>query len=232
MPQAETQQGENEVGRQISRSDLGAAVLKGIQDARRIHRKISRRRFGQAPESWIASILARRLAKASGCGIELEARVAEIMDAAGARTRGRIPAKLRHTGRFDIVVWWKSRDTPRALIEVKQRVRKGAIPSLVKDAKRILTALHRGSATSDLDWGCLAFYCHSSPRGSKDRKAARRELEETLRVLRDRVAQLDRDKAFVVRLHEERKMEEDSTKDDIRYGRACCISIRRNPSAG
>lgn len=221
------------MGKQISRSNLRVAVLAGIRDAYRLHKKTSKRRFGFAPEYWVTSMIARRLGKAApGCGVELEASVREIMEQAKAKLPGRVPGWLRIGGRFDIVLWWKSKAVPRALIEVKHPVRKGAIPSVVKDARRLLTALHRGAQERNLDWACLAFYAQSSPKASRTKPGAKAEIAETLELLSAQVRELDKDKAFRVRLREAKNLILDASANgkEFRYGKPCCITIGRQPS--
>lgn len=221
------------MGKQVSRTTLRHAVLAGIRDAYRIHKQTSRRRFGHAPEYWVTTMIARRLGKvAPGCGVELETSVREVMKEARASLPGRVPEWLRIDGRFDIVLWWKSKAVPRALIEVKHPVRKGAVPSVIKDAHRLLTALRRGASEKLLDWACLAFYCQSSPKASKKRSTARAEINGNSRYLRGKVRELDKDKAFKVRLLENRLITDASANGkEVRYGKACCITIRREAAA-
>lgn len=220
------------MGRQISKQNLWRSVLGGIKDAQRAHASMSNRRFGQEPEYWVTSMVARRLAKnAPGCGVELEATVREVLEAAGAKKQGRPSAALRIGGRFDIVLWWKSKKSPRALIEMKHPVRKGDIGKVTTDVHRILEALRRGTETRLLDWGCVAFYCTSSPRASsKGKGKALAEIRDTLKALKKSVRALDRIKGYAVRLREGTKRpvkDEDAAGHDTRYGKACCVTVRR-----
>lgn len=216
-----------------SRKHLAANVIGGIEHARKVHAHISRRRFDQAPESWVASMIAMYLArKTPGYGVELEARVEEVMRAAGACPRGRVPKDLRIGGRADIVLWWKAKKGPRALIEVKHPLRAGNINSVVADARRLLSALHRGAAHRTLDWGCLAFFCSSSPKRSKTQEMAETDISATLRKLKAKVRALNRDELFYTKLEAgPLRKSVDATKTNLRYGRACRLSMFRRRSA-
>ena len=212
-----------------SRKHLAANVIGGIEHARKVHEQISRRRFDQAPESWVASMVALYLArKTPGYGVELEAGVEEVMRAAGACPRGRVPKELRIGGRADIVLWWKAKKGPRALIEVKHPLRVGNINSVVADAKRLLSALHRGAAHRTLDWGCLAFFCSSSPKESETKKIAEKDIGATLRKLKGEVRALNQDKMFYTKLDAGPLRE---SVDGTRYGKACRLSMFRRRSA-
>lgn len=215
------------MGRQISRRELRLGVLQGIADAYRAHRRTSRRRFGQAPEYWVTTMIARRLAKiAPQCGVELEASVRDIMVAARAIKPGVSPASLRIGGRFDVVLWWKSRAAPRALIEVKHPVRRSHINAVLADVQRIMTALRRGAKEKLLEWGCVAFFCHTGPHETLQGAPSR--IKNTLEALNDRVQKLARKKGFRATLRQGNVLKDhDAARKQPRYGRACCITIRR-----
>ncbi len=174
-------------------------------------------------------MIARRLQKvAPGCNVELEARVREIMEHARAVKRGKPPQWLRIGGRFDIVLWWKRKKGPRALIEVKHPVRNGQISSVMKDVARIGTALRRGSDERVLQWGCVAFFCTTGPEESKKgRRHAHHAIAGTLRTLSGRVQEAAAKLGVLAQVRQARgRLVTDQDAQGKRYGKFCCVQVR------
>lgn len=208
---------------------LWRAALDGVMDAYRLN--TSQQRFGNVPEYVITTMVAYRLSKVTrGCAVEVEAPIRQVMRAAGARAKGPVPKWLRANGRFDIALWWKSKNAPRAIIEVKHPVVTGNRGGVIKDAERIVSALKRAPERSSLDWGCVTFFCHSNPsKSAEGRTSAQKQIDIVMSRLQKEAEGLDKSGLFSIRLRKGKRLVSDgnAAKTDKRYGRACCITIQR-----
>ena len=91
-----------------------------------------------APEHFLQNFLMLELGKSRG--VYMEATRRKIADGVGRPPKGRPPHSP--TTRYDLVLWDKTRNTLRAVIEIKRSLSLSA--PLKKDAKRIRTAVaHR-----------------------------------------------------------------------------------------
>lgn len=105
-----------------------------------------------APESFLQFLLAQKLHK-MGLPLRLEVAVATVMKAAGD-SHSTAPRPRNYSGRFDLVVYYKSTPTsPRFIIELKKI---GGHGSLNDDADRVSQVLARTKST--LQDGILVAY--------------------------------------------------------------------------
>lgn len=212
------------MSRAVPKKAVREAVLKGIDDAYRAHIRMSRRRFMRASEHFISGKIAERLQRVSkDCSVELEMDVEEAMKMAKATKRGPVPASLRANGRFDIALWWKSKGSPRAIIEVKNRVISWNV--VASDAGRICAALRRADAHANLQLGCMALFC-AAPRSISSMSGAEIALRKLLEDLEDRAQKLAKRKGCKAQLLRGR-IHKDKGYDQLRWGQACCIYLRR-----
>lgn len=142
--------------RSIPKLQIIESALEGIEHAHKDYQEWSGGWWlWNAPEYLLTTYAAKSIASLSGPKfVTLEHSVAETVDAAGARRRGRLPEKMRSNGRADITVWWGN-DTPRAVIEVKNRVHE--IGRCIEDLDR-LTKIQKRSDGSSLQFGLFSFY--------------------------------------------------------------------------
>jgi hypothetical protein len=73
-----------------------------------------------------------------------------------------IQEDARFNGRADIVLWWNSKRTPRAIVEVKHRV--ANFEKIRDDLKRIEALL---GSKSDMQFGILAYYIDYNKKSNK-----------------------------------------------------------------
>ena len=126
----------------------------------------------QAPEYLLTSYIANHVSAIDvrPFYLNLENNVAEGINEAGGLGTAELREDLR-PGRFDILLWWAN-GTPRAIIEVKNRVI--GFSNIEADISRICAAL---SPSNALRCGFIAYYTsHSKPK-SKHKSAKDRLIE-------------------------------------------------------
>ena len=109
----------------------------------------------KAPEYMITTYIAKHISaiKDRPFYLTLENKVRDAIDDAGGMGSGKESSTQRRGGKFDILLWWGN-DTPRAVIEVKNRVR--YFSDIETDVSRICDTLNRPK-TKFRD-GFIAYY--------------------------------------------------------------------------
>jgi hypothetical protein len=149
------------MSRGISRQKVQTAVIKGIENAFRQYTKWSSLSLDDAPEFYVACKIAEHIARPKFAGrntITLEEPIRNALREGRAQGVGRPRKELSKKGRFDIVLWNKSTQTPRAIVGVKSPLFFAEKTRLRSDARRICLALRRGSSKKTIRFGILAFY--------------------------------------------------------------------------
>lgn len=149
----------------VSRGALGKAIIDGIKQAQNDYSRMSGGSWvWEGAEYWITTHVARRLWKIVGdSAVIIEGSSDATLEEAGRR-RGRKP-NVTKKKRYDIVVYFKTTDTPRAVVEIK-RVTQTSRKSPLKDVKRIVAALK----SAKLRFGAVGYYFSASGGSGKDAK--------------------------------------------------------------
>jgi len=194
-----------------------SACNKGINSAYKSYEEMSTERLWSAPEYFITSLIAIEIANSPGSKyVTLEGGIHNSLECAGATGKGKFHKAINLNGRSDIVIWWAG-DTPRAIIEVKNRVSNKK--NYEKDIHRIMHMLNRKSDDSSLQFGVFAFYT-STTKSSKS--SASVILDNRLKKIEENVIDLLGDN-FTAKFYPESKH---SDKDDKSWC-ACSILIRK-----
>ena len=136
----------------------------------------------QAPEYMLTTYIAKELWTVPGSKyLTLESNVRRTLEDAGGMGRGKISEATRPDGRSDIVLWWRSNDTPRAVIEVKNQVSDSAI-EIKQDIKRISTTLRKRD--NSFQCGLIAFYTSRRDRKG-DGEGARKTIKDRLNKIEE-----------------------------------------------
>lgn len=212
------------------RREIRSAILLGILDAAKSHRRmfeLSRRGFANAPEYLVTTRIADRLARRfKGCGVELEMSIGQALKLANATQKGRRPGNLNGAKRFDVVLWWKSKKKPRAIVEVKHGIR--GFGPLEPDVLRICEALQRNSEFNSFQCGFVAFLLHTAKELSSESEA-KRHLEKAIEKLDEQVRafQNGRGKKYShkIKVVSRGPILRDVGETKTRWGIACCISV-------
>jgi hypothetical protein len=109
------------------------AIIEGTRKAQREYEYMTGWWLSHGPESFIMCEVAYMIAKKADFSVFIEASPKKILSEREEKLRGRRPAN--HGQRFDIVVWHKSRNDIRAIIEVK---RAWSIANLRGDSEKII----------------------------------------------------------------------------------------------
>ncbi len=134
-----------------------------------------------APEYLLTTCIAQKIMKLDGSKyLTLENNAKSAIEEAGAKGKGKLNARIRSNGRFDILLWWGSYN-PRAVIEVKNQITSSI--ALKNDLLRIREVLRRKQNVSTFQFGAMAYY--TSTFDSKRFSAKERILKRTHRILRD-----------------------------------------------
>lgn len=143
---------------QVSIAEIAKGALKGIIKAQKEYEEWSGGEWlWCAPEYFSTVFVAQEIAKLDGSKyVTVENGARAAIDDAGAMGRGRLHSKIRANGRFDILLWWATDETPRAPIEVKRHVI--GIEKIKADLHRIEKVLHRNKADSSFQFGMVVFY--------------------------------------------------------------------------
>ncbi len=155
----------------IAHKALVSAAMSGVRKAFKAYKKMSGRRFGQAPEYYVTTKIAEALAaEAKNYRVDLESSIWRGLKEAKSRTAGKKHRALSPTARADIAVRWIG-GRPRAFFEVKHPVQR-VTDGLMDDVRRMRSALSRSGDGSRLQFGCAVFYAHLPDRLKKnvDRK--------------------------------------------------------------
>lgn len=164
----------------IPKKTIVDAAINGIISAQKDYYVWADFWLWQAPEYFLTVKIAESLAELEGRKyITLENSVKGALSDASAVGAGRKHSKLRHTGRYDILLWW-GMGTPRAPIEVKNQVTR--YETISEDIERIKNTLRQKSGDNDFEFGLMAFY--SSTSQAKTLKTKLEDIEtETLQAL-------------------------------------------------
>jgi hypothetical protein len=169
--------------------DASKAIIRGVEIAFEHHFQRAGLWLDHAPEYYVTSKIADQLAKRAGPdSITIEWSISDTLQDARVHGRGRLHSTLPKTGRFDIVVWNRTAQTPRIIVEVKHPIY-AAVANQLKDVKRICRALHRGTAKSTIKHGVFAFYSSSDDPKRKDQHASNR-LKRRLAVIESEIARI------------------------------------------
>ena len=127
----------------------------------------------QAPEYMLTTYIARHISAidVSPFYLTLENNVEDGINEAGGLGRGKLREDLRPGGRFDILIWWGN-GTPRAILEVKNRVI--GFSNIQDDVSRICATLSRSNT---IRCGFIAYYSSHSKPNSKRKSAKDRVIE-------------------------------------------------------
>ena len=128
----------------------------------------------RAPEYLLTVNVAKKIWKIEGSKhITLEDNIKETLKSAKAKVKGSLSQYIRANGRADIVLWWGSKCTPRAIIEVKHRVYKFA--NIQEDLDRIIELLKK---ESDLQFAISTFYMdYNYKKGQAEKKLEQKILK-------------------------------------------------------
>ena len=139
----------------ISKKDIVNASLSGIEKSYIEYMEWSYDEWlWRAPEYLLTVNIAKELWSLDGPKyITLEDNVKKTLKLAKAKIKGGLSKGMRANGRADIILWWGSKGTPRAIIEVKHRVYKFA--NIQEDLDRIIELLKK---KSDLQFAISTFY--------------------------------------------------------------------------
>ena len=113
-------------------NQLEKAIIEGTQAAQREYESMTGWWLSHGPESFIMCTVASKVAQKANFAVFIEASPKKILEERDEKLRGRPPAN--HKQRFDIVVWQKSTNNIRAIVEVK---RAWSIANLRGDRKKI-----------------------------------------------------------------------------------------------
>lgn len=149
-------------------NNLEKAIIEGTQTAQREYENMTGWWLSHGPESFIMCSVAGMIAKKANFYVFIEASPKRIREEREEQLRGRPPAN--HGQRFDIVVWKKSKNDIRAIIEVK---RAWSIADLRGDRKKISKYL---ASNKFVNTGYLLAYTEA--------KGKRREITLNNRLLR------------------------------------------------
>ena len=155
------------MGRQISQKRIIDATLAGVEKAQRFYEDASGDNWlWEGPEYLLVVHVAKALHKLEGAKYcTLESNVHATLKDAQAVTLGAPPKRLRHKGRFDLVLWWGN-GAPRAAFEFKNQVYSYA--QIAHDVARIEGVVERNAESSSFQFGAIVFYtsCLESTRNS------------------------------------------------------------------
>jgi hypothetical protein len=109
------------------------AIIEGTKVAQREYDAMTGWWLSHGPESYIMCIVANKIGKKADYSVFIEASPKKILSEREEKLRGRRPSNYGQ--RFDIVVWNKSRNDIRAIIEIK---RAWSMANLSGDREKIL----------------------------------------------------------------------------------------------
>ena len=163
------------MSKQISRQAIVDAVLDGIEEAQKDYERWSAGEWvSNAAEYILSTYIAQSIMAIEGpIYITIEAKPRQVLKDANATTKGRLSRDLRPDGRIDLLLWWGTKNAPRAAIEVKNNVFDYS-SQCKPDIKRIKSILLRESKKSSLKFGVFAFYSWDD---NGDRMSAKEKLE-------------------------------------------------------
>ena len=154
----------------VSRGALAKAIVDGIKKAQDDYEDMSGGLWvWEGAEYWITTYVARQLWKLIGPRSVIIEGASDQTLREARRRRGR-KAGATKGKRYDIVVYFPSRDTPRAVVEIKLSGNKDAF---LKDVTRVVAALK----ASRLRFGAVGYY-FSYRSDSKDVKQKLREFAD------------------------------------------------------
>jgi hypothetical protein len=158
--------------------DLPKWVHKGIASAFNTWLDMAGEWLNSAPEYLVTVSIAeqiRRNVDANQRTVLLEPSVSETLKKAGGIQRGKNAEKLRHTGRYDIVIGHKDM-RPRAVIEVKSPRWHPLDKPMRSDLNRLCKTLLQNKNGTNIHSALMAIYVASRAPTRKD-ETARSRLE-------------------------------------------------------
>ncbi len=152
-----------------------------------------------APEYMLNTYIAQKIAKLDGAKyLTLENSAKSAIKEAGARGRGKLHLKIRASGRFDVLLWWGSSYSPRAVIEVKNQISR--LANIKEDLDRIAQVLKRTTSETSFQFGLVAYY--TSCDDNKEFSAKKQIANRIKKIYKDTKALLGND--FKVSSHSKR----------------------------
>jgi hypothetical protein len=109
------------------------AIIEGAKKAQREYEAMTGWWLSHGPESFVICEVANEIVKKANFSVFIEVSPKKILFEREEKLRGRRPANYGQ--RFDIVVWHKSRNDIRAIVEIK---RAWSVANLSSDREKIL----------------------------------------------------------------------------------------------
>ena len=154
-------------------NQLEKAIIEGTQAAQREYEFMTGWWLSHGPESFIMCTVANKVARKANFAVFIEASPKRILEERDEKLRGRPPAS--HKQRFDIVVWQKSKNNIRAIVEVKRAY---SITGLRKDREKISNYMDSNDFVST---GYLLAYTEA--KGKKRENTLKNRLRNWAREL-------------------------------------------------
>ena len=135
-------------------NDLENLIQRGVINAHRQYQKMTDYWLSHAPESFLTVVIAQEIVKAN-YAVYIDTSLKRILKDATTH-KGAIPSALGN--RSDISVWYRTKDSIRAAIEVKRAY---SAPPVSRDAKKLarIVGLKKGPKT-----GYIVAYSESKSR--------------------------------------------------------------------
>jgi hypothetical protein len=141
-------------------NQLEAALCYSVRRAYSTYKKITGNWLLHAPEHYLQNFILLHLGE-KGHDVYAEATRKKIADGSGRPARGRPPTAK--AARFDLVVWKKTADELRAVIEIKRCL--SLVSAVHNDTKRIKRSL---SSSQPAKAGYLVVYSEIKTKSGKD----------------------------------------------------------------
>jgi len=147
------------LSRTVPKQTLELKILDGIEDASNKFRLMSGiESLYEAPEYYVTVCVANALTRGKQSYVTLEDNIERPLKHAGGLRPGRPRKSLRIKGRSDIVIWYRSDNTPRAVIEVKHPLFRAG-KEFDRDIRRLRDIMDISkSQQHSTQFCCLAFW--------------------------------------------------------------------------
>lgn len=170
--------------KQISITLIMDAAIRGMNKAQKDYELWSGGCWlWEAPEYFAGTYVAQSIANTAGKDgpwyLTMENGAKQAIADAGAVGCGKLHNKIRHRGRFDLLLWWGS-EMPRAPIEIKCQVTQ--FKKIQEDIERLEKVIHRKETESSIQFGMSVFYTSAK---DKTGKAAKEKTERRIAAIID-----------------------------------------------
>lgn len=153
---------------------LDDMLLKSVKSAHSKYKKLTGG-YGlwHAPESFVQMVMAQQIATTGKIFVYPECTPGGIERDASRIVRPGPRPKFRQQQRFDLVVWWKKDDRPRALVELKLTY--ASMDGIMKDAAKLLEYRKEAERHAGLRHGYLVAYnsAYRNINHGKERQGAK-----------------------------------------------------------